>query len=832
MTSPGGQEVGRVSVRVVPDTSGFRRELERELKAIQKSVRLRIPVDLDTQGVRAQIAQLRAQLKGLGGATISPEMGEGASERLRETTLEARTLNGVMGNLSDRFKRFGRISRDSVDTLRLRTMMLGDSLKRVATQNPFTSLGQGAAAFGRSMRRASEATTNADLSFRGLRKNGTRFAKIIGGMGSILTKSIATPVTGIVKSFGALNRYGWITVAILAAIPPLLGLIGSLLAGLPSLLAAFGAGLGVIMLGFDGIKAAAEQFMTSIEGVRASVAGVFEQGLTPQFQALAGVLQEMTPQLQQVAQGMVNMTQGFTNVVTSAAGMQQIESILSNVARFFTDLQPGIESFTQNFLTMAQEGAKHLGMLSTVLNDAADNFGRMINSAIETGRFESALAGLAEVTDALLDVFNQLVDVGLTAMSEMGGPLADALRAIGDLLVAMMPALTSFGNAFLDLVTVVAESLAPVFEGLAPLFEQFFNSIAGLLGPIMEEFAPVLGEIVKTFFQLFQAISPIFPVIRQLAGVIADVLLAALRALQPVLPTISSAIADVANVISKMLKRSGPVLEDIASQLGGVLVTALETLMPFLPELIDSFLQLVEAVIPLLPPLLELTEGILPQTIQVVGNVIPAMTRMVATIVRWVTPAIKGLIAVVKKVITFFGNFLVGLSEVAGDVIDWFSGLPGLIWEKTKNAGRWLLGAGKDVVRGFLNGIYRLGGWLGDKIKSFFKSAVDGVLDFFGIRSPSRLFAGIGSDVILGFAKGVDDEGSTALRSMQGVANDLTSIGTGITSEVTASGGLTVMSDGIEEAISRGLSGWSVAVDKFGVARLVSDANRYNRVGR
>ena len=32
MSSPGGAEVGRVSVKVVPDTSRFRRELERELK--------------------------------------------------------------------------------------------------------------------------------------------------------------------------------------------------------------------------------------------------------------------------------------------------------------------------------------------------------------------------------------------------------------------------------------------------------------------------------------------------------------------------------------------------------------------------------------------------------------------------------------------------------------------------------------------------------------------------------------------------------------------------------------------------------------------------------
>ena len=55
--SPGGEEVGRASVRIVPDVSGFRSELSRDLEAIERSLKVTIPaiVDLDSAGLRAQV---------------------------------------------------------------------------------------------------------------------------------------------------------------------------------------------------------------------------------------------------------------------------------------------------------------------------------------------------------------------------------------------------------------------------------------------------------------------------------------------------------------------------------------------------------------------------------------------------------------------------------------------------------------------------------------------------------------------------------------------------------------------------------------------------------
>ncbi|WP_131807440.1 hypothetical protein, partial [Mycobacteroides abscessus] len=53
------REVGRVSVRVVPDTDGFRRDLKRQLESIVKGVEAKINVNPDVSGFRQKVASSR-----------------------------------------------------------------------------------------------------------------------------------------------------------------------------------------------------------------------------------------------------------------------------------------------------------------------------------------------------------------------------------------------------------------------------------------------------------------------------------------------------------------------------------------------------------------------------------------------------------------------------------------------------------------------------------------------------------------------------------------------------------------------------------------------------
>lgn len=87
---PGGKEVGRVSIRVVPDVSGFREKLRAELAALEKELaqEISVDVDLDTAKARASMNALMAKLKAEGqrGVTI-------------ETNIDKDRLSGFLSGI-------------------------------------------------------------------------------------------------------------------------------------------------------------------------------------------------------------------------------------------------------------------------------------------------------------------------------------------------------------------------------------------------------------------------------------------------------------------------------------------------------------------------------------------------------------------------------------------------------------------------------------------------------------------------------------------------------------------------------------------------------------
>lgn len=62
---------------------------------------------------------------------------------------------------------------------------------------------------------------------------------------------------------------------------------------------------------------------------------------------------------------------------------------------------------------------------------------------------------------------------------------------------------------------------------------------------------------------------------------------------------------------------------------------------------------------------------------------------------------------------------------------------------------------GANMVRGLWEGIKSMGSWLTRQFKEFIDDAINGVKNLLGIRSPSKVFEGIGREVGLGFVAGI-----------------------------------------------------------------------------
>ena len=88
---------------------------------------------------------------------------------------------------------------------------------------------------------------------------------------------------------------------------------------------------------------------------------------------------------------------------------------------------------------------------------------------------------------------------------------------------------------------------------------------------------------------------------------------------------------------------------------------------------------------------------------------------------------------------------------------------------------------GKKLIQGLWQGISDVAEWLWNKVSGFFSSLTDRSKDFFGISSPSRLFAGFGYNMGEGIGVGFENAMRTVARDMQNAIPTEFDIDAGVT---------------------------------------------------
>ncbi|AXH48802.1 tape measure protein [Mycobacterium phage Steamy] len=813
MAGAGGTEVGRISIRVSPDTDKFRKELKEQLEAIEKSESSDVPVNVEVDTAKA-LADFRAMM-----ATMRAEGKQGVRvdvnpNRTGGSAGAGRTNGGSGGNDTRDISDIDRAVRDSTasmsrwaaswrearagisDTGRaLRQAVQGtrdynagiretvyqqqlqrpllnhtyaDLKARIEKMREFTGalkqqqqwLRQGDSTLSANAARwkswmmavrdtnenATSAVKKFGASFRALRGGGG--ADGGGGIFSSITKMFGNSgdeAEDAAQKFGSagkkilgLSRGMWIFTAVVALAAPLVGLIAGLLAGLPSLVAAFGAGIAVVALGMDGIKKAAEVMKPALDGVKAAVSSTFEQGLTPVFEKLGSFMTTITPNLQSVAGGLVEMASGFTDVITQGQGLSQIQNILNQTGAFFTGLTPVIQQGTTAFLTLANAGANSFGTLLAPLQTFATQFNDMVNRITTNGAFEGAMSGLAQVLGSVLNLFTRLMESGVEAMGQLGGPLSTFINGFGDAFIALMPALTSVSSLLGNVLGTALSALAPVITALTPAFTMLANT----LGPI-----------------LTGAITALSPVLTQVAELLGGAITTALQALAPMLPGLIASFGQLANTLVTNL---APYIPQLATAFGQIVGAVLQLAPTIASQLVPAFIQMVPAIMQLVPPIMSLVQSfvqMLPTIIPIVQAVISlagAFLQVGVTIGGQVLGAIASFIGVIadvtSKISEWVASFANGASQIAAKAAE----LPGMVKSALGNLMTIGLQAGKDLVQGLINGIGGMISSAVSKAKELASGVAGAVKSFLGIHSPSKLFTEYGQYTAEGYSNGLE----------------------------------------------------------------------------
>lgn len=134
------------------------------------------------------------------------------------------------------------------------------------------------------------------------------------------------------------------------------------------------------------------------------------------------------------------------------------------------------------------------------------------------------------------------------------------------------------------------------------------------------------------------------------------------------------------------------------------------------------------------------------------------------TIVSGITSAWNGVLSFLRGI----WNTIVSTGKSAWNgLLSFFQGLPGQIGSIFGNAASWLVGAGKNIIQGLINGITQSVSGAVRAVKDAVGGIIDGAKGLLGISSPSTVFRAIGWDTGRGLEIGLRESEASAMSAMR-----------------------------------------------------------------
>lgn len=176
----------------------------------------------------------------------------------------------------------------------------------------------------------------------------------------------------------------------------------------------------------------------------------------------------------------------------------------------------------------------------------------------------------------------------------------------------------------------------------------------------------------------------------------------------------------------------------------------------------------------------ELITNLLGSTVTVAENLLPVVERILENIgvvvqekgpemiEKFVGYAVEKLPQVIelgmKMVMAIVSGLANNLPQIVRSVLDMMATIVKTFVSSLPD----IVNVGKQIVKGLWEGIKAMGGWIKEKVGSFFSGIVSGVKSKLGIHSPSRVFAGIGENMALGLGEGWDSKYDSIKRGITG----------------------------------------------------------------
>lgn len=601
--------IGKMSIRVFPDTSKFKADLKKDLAALKGQ--LRTAVDVEARVDQASLVQTKARLAGI------------AKDFKTHVTVDAQTRKASAA--------LGVLTRPR--TAEVRVVLQGLD----AAKAGLASLAGGNVAsvgFGH----AKEVASNFDRIAVSAGAAATKIAAMSAAMSAMAGNAAMVAV-----SMAQISGAG-------LALP---GIMSGFLVGLAS----SADGLQNILLALNEVVGKSGYFEDAFVWMRfnhnndfwstakVGLSELVENGVKPfmdeyvKLGKITGVFWS-------------EFFRGMSNGIVAVGGMAQLFKPLHDS---FAIAAEGAAPFTEAMFRLGAVGGEYLPRMAAAFTEVSNAFLNWVTQAQETGRINEIID--RGITNAklfggiLIDVAGVINGVAKAAEAAGGGGLqglAAAFDAINKAVNGplMQGALTTvFEGAFAGMknLTPGLSSLAGAFEQLAPTISRSMEKAGAVVSILLDGIAQALRNpaiadgvnkmfdgLVKAAIELAPAFSAAAPAVGALLGAIGEILpvLAPLvtqivQGLAPAFADFKQSLAPVVEVLAKGLSEALKVILPVVADM----VKALAEFMRNNPQLAATILAVVGALAPL-APIIGTVVSIIGTIVSVIGAIIPVISAV------------------------------------------------------------------------------------------------------------------------------------------------------------------------------------------------------------
>lgn len=391
----------------------------------------------------------------------------------------------------------------------------------------------------------------------------------------------------------------------------------------------------------------------------------------------------------------------------TAAAAQKADQAITDMSDNANKMGTDMTSIQNAYQGFAKQNYTMLDNLKLGYGGTKQEMERLLADAEKFSGIKYDISSYADIVDAIHVVQTEMDITGTTA-KEAATTIQGSANAMKSAWSNLLTGMSNENLNLDELVQNVIDSVNTFADNLIPRLQIMLPRFAEGLNKLVTGLIPYVGPALELLLP---------SLVQGIGGLVSGIVQALPAAVEAITAVIPMLVEQLTILLPQIISAGVEIIAALASGIG-------ENLPTLIPAVVDA--------------IITITEGLLDH----IDLLIIAAGQLIVGLAKGLIAAIPRLIERLPEIISAIVNGLLKGLAAIGEV-------------------------GLELVKGLFNGISNAAKWLYEKVKGWASSVVGWIKDFFGIHSPSKVFADeVGKFIPPGITLGVEQAMPRAMRAM------------------------------------------------------------------